>query len=101
MLQISLFVLNPLFVENINIKRFLVAGLVLHYPESLIDRKLPPILFVSDINECEEVAGICTNGDCQNLDGSLSCICGSGLCLTPSRDSYRYKTTPYPLCFRY
>ena len=62
-------------------------GSVLPHLETLIDIKLPPILFVSDINECEEVAGICTNGDCQNLDGSFSCICGSGFRLSPSRDS--------------
>ena len=80
---------------------FVGVGSVLPHLETLIDIKLPPILFVSDINECEEVAGICTNGDCQNLDGSLSCICGNGLCLASSRDSYRYKTTPHPLCFRY
>ena len=49
-------------------------GSVLPHLETLIDIKLLPILFVSDINECEEVAGICTNGDCQNLDGSFSCI---------------------------
>ena len=40
-----------------------------------------------DINECEEVAGICTNGDCRNLDGSFSCICKPGFRLASSKDS--------------
>ena len=51
---------------------FVEVGSAFHHLETYVDIKQLPILFVSDINECEEVAGICTNGDCQNLDGSFS-----------------------------
>ncbi|KAJ8304383.1 hypothetical protein KUTeg_017966 [Tegillarca granosa] len=39
-----------------------------------------------DQNECEEIAGICTNGDCSNLEGSFRCVCRSGFRLNQNRD---------------
>lgn len=47
---------------------------------------------IVDSNECEEIAGICANGDCINLDGGFSCRCKSGFRLSSTRDSCLGKT---------
>lgn len=31
-----------------------------------------------DVNECEEVEGMCAGGDCINLDGYYECLCPTG-----------------------
>lgn len=38
---------------------------------------LPP----SDVNECAESPGVCTNGLCVNTDGSFRCECPFGYSL--------------------
>jgi fibulin 1/2 len=45
------------------------------------------LLFLADIDECRERPGICSNGECNNFQGSFQCICQNGYQLTPSRDS--------------
>ena len=34
-----------------------------------------------DINECQEIPGICMNGECRNTVGSFTCTCNSGFAL--------------------
>ena len=42
---------------------------------------------LTDIDECTERPGICSNGECNNFQGSFQCICHNGYQLTPARDS--------------
>ncbi|WAR00910.1 FBN1-like protein [Mya arenaria] len=37
--------------------------------------------FPIDINECREIPGICTNGQCRNTQGSFTCTCDRGFAL--------------------
>ena len=32
-------------------------------------------IFLSDLNECQEGDGPCTNGICENQPGSFRCVC--------------------------
>lgn len=41
----------------------------------------------TDIDECQDRPGICSNGECNNFQGSFQCVCRNGYTLTPSRDS--------------
>lgn len=40
---------------------------------------------VLDINECTENGKLCTNGNCQNTEGSYHCVCHQGFRLSPDR----------------
>lgn len=44
-------------------------------------------VLTSDVDECEELAGICEHGQCSNLLGSFSCTCSRGYRLSPNRDT--------------
>ena len=36
------------------------------------------LIFISDINECEILPGVCEGGECINTDGSFTCGCPEG-----------------------
>lgn len=41
----------------------------------------PPLLLLTDINECDEVGGpapLCQGGTCENTEGSYRCRCSPG-----------------------
>ena len=42
--------------------------------------------YVSDDNECESELNLCTNGRCNNLEGSFECKCDPGYELSPTGD---------------
>lgn len=57
-----------------------------------ISKFLMPFVFcilslLTDIDECTERPGICSNGECNNFQGSFQCVCHNGYQLTPARDS--------------
>ena len=41
----------------------------------------------TDIDECIDGPGVCSNGECRNLQGSFQCICKPGYALTPQKDN--------------
>lgn len=47
-----------------------------------------------DINECQDIPGICMNGDCRNTVGSFTCTCNPGFAL----DDRGYNCTGTVLC---
>ena len=44
------------------------------------------LLVITDIDECVEIPGICTNGHCVNLAGSFQCECFDGYELSSTGD---------------
>lgn len=54
----------------------------------------PPLLSVSDVNECEMSMALCGEALCENFDGSFLCICpndneefdsSTSQCLSPGK----------------
>jgi hypothetical protein len=43
-------------------------------------------VFLSDMNECVEIEGYCSNGTCTNTVGGSICECTTGFTLSPSGD---------------
>lgn len=39
------------------------------------------------MDECFEKSGVCTDGTCNNFEGSFQCVCHNGYTLTSSRES--------------
>jgi len=38
-------------------------------------------MYILEINECREIPGICTNGQCRNTQDGFTCICNMGFAL--------------------
>lgn len=53
---------------------------------------------LADIDECEEVANICTNGQCVNTPGSCRCECSPGYELSPTGDDCSGEQLLYVQC---
>ena len=54
-----------------------------------------------DIDECVEIQGVCSNGDCLNLIGSFSCVCRNGYRLSPQKDQCLGKLLLCPVYRRF